>query len=92
LAKEKGIAPVLINVPYVNETLFPGYQRGELRRKREHHNQRLAEFCQCRKIPLADICSRLKDEDFADALHPNKQGAKRIAEAVYQILNPILYG
>jgi len=92
LAKEKGIAPVLINVPHVNESLFPVYQRGDLRRKREYHNHWLAAFCQQQNVPLTDICSRLKDADFADALHPNEQGAKRIAEAVYQILNPILYG
>jgi lysophospholipase L1-like esterase len=35
---------------------------------------------------LADICSLLHDEHFGDALHPNGNGAKIIAEAVFQVL------
>ncbi len=35
-------------------------------------------------LPLADICSRLKDEHFADELHPNVEGAKLIAEEVFK--------
>jgi lysophospholipase L1-like esterase len=38
---------------------------------------------------LADICSRLKDEHFADELHPNAEGAKIIAEEVFKVLAPI---
>ena len=37
-------------------------------------------------IPLADICTLLRDEHFGDELHPNGRGAKIIAEAVFQSL------
>ena len=41
------------------------------------------------RIPLADICSRLRDEHFGDELHPDDAGAKIIAEEVYKKLAPM---
>jgi len=54
--------------------------------KRDYHNARLKEFCDRHQIPLADICSRLRDEHFGDELHPNDQGAKIIAEEFREVL------
>lgn len=84
--QDRGKQPLLFNVPNANEAMFPPYIVRELRAKRDYHNARLAEFCAVRGVPLADICSRLHDEHFGDELHPNAQGAKIIAEEVYQRL------
>jgi lysophospholipase L1-like esterase len=46
----------------------------------------LGAFCQQHSIPLADICSHLRDEHLADELHPNEAGAKIIADVVYRVL------
>ena len=35
--------------------------------------------CLENQIPLIDIASKLRDEHFADELHPNDEGAKVIA-------------
>jgi hypothetical protein len=35
---------------------------------------------------MTDICSQLKDEHFADELHPNDAGAKMIADEVFRVL------
>jgi hypothetical protein len=40
---------------------------------------------QCR-IPLADICSWWHEKPLGDELHPNRRGAKIIAEVVFQWL------
>ena len=37
-------------------------------------------------LPLADIFSRLRDERFADELHPNAEGARIIAKEVFKVL------
>jgi lysophospholipase L1-like esterase len=87
--RDKGKQPILFNVPNANEARFPEDIAAELREKRDYHNPRLKEFCEQQAIPLADICSRLKDEHFGDELHPNDAGAKMIAEAVFGVLVPI---
>ena len=66
--------------------MFLPYVVRELREKRDYHNAKLKEFCGEQGIPLADIYSRLKDEHFADELHPNEEGAKIIAEGVFAVL------
>ena len=81
--------PILFNVPNANEDMFLPYVVRELREKRNYHNARLKEFCREQGIPLADIYSRLHDEHFADELHPNDEGAKIIAEAVFEVLAPL---
>ena len=60
--------------------------REEIHGKRDYHNPRLDAILPEQGIPLADICSLLRDEHFGDELHPNSRGAKIIAEAVFQIL------
>ncbi len=87
LVRDRGRHAVLFNVPNANEAMFPSYVARELNAKRDYHNARLKEFCEQQGIPLADICSRLKDEHFADELHPNDEGAKIIAEEVYKALS-----
>lgn len=77
--------PFLMNVPHLNSRRFgkSAYQRA--RQERDFHNQHLMEFCSQRNIKLADICSLLIDDDFEDALHPNEQGARKIAQAVHAL-------
>src|SRR5208282_24092 len=82
-------SPLLFNIPQVNESVFPPAVAKELRAQREIHNARLKAFCEQQGIPLADIFSRLLDEHFADELHPNAEGAKIIAKAVYMELTTV---
>jgi lysophospholipase L1-like esterase len=89
LVRDRGKRTVLFNVPNVNETMFTPRMAKELREKRDYHNARLREFCEKQGIPLADICSKLKDEHFADELHPNDEGAKIIAEEVFKALSVV---
>ncbi len=86
ILRNSGKQPVLFNVPNVNEAMFPSHVAKNLREKRDYHNARLKEFCGEQGIPLADIFTRLKDEHFADELHPNAAGAKIIAEEVFKVL------
>ena len=83
---DRGKQPILFNVPHANEAMFPPRFAKEIHGKRDYHNPRLKAFCREREIPLADICSLLRDEHFGDELHPNDRGAKIIAEAVFQVL------
>jgi lysophospholipase L1-like esterase len=83
---DQGKKAVLFNVPNVNEAMFLPHVVGELRAKRDYHNAMLKKFCEGQGIPLADICSRLKDAHFGDGLHPNAEGAKIIAEEVFKVL------
>ena len=69
--------------------MFPPRIVEELHAKRDYHNARLKEYCDRGGVPLADICSRLRAEHFADELHPNGAGAKLIAEAVFVVLRTI---
>ena len=83
---DRGKQSMLFNVPHANEAMFPPRFAKEIHAKRDYHNPRLKAFCEEREIPLADICSLLRDEHFGDELHPNDRGAKIIAEAVFQVL------
>ena len=40
-------------------------------------------------VPLVDIASRLRDEHFADELHPNDEGAQVIATEVFRVLSEV---
>ena len=88
--RNQGREPILFNVPYANESLFPETVAQELHRHRDYHNEHLRQFCEQQQVPLADICSHLGDEHFADELHPNSEGAKLIAEQVYRVLLDLL--
>ena len=77
---------MLFNVPYANESAFTPSIARELHQKRDYHNERLRVYCDGHGIPLADICARLRDEHFADELHPNGAGAEIIAEEVFKVL------
>ena len=83
---ERGKRTILFNVPHVNERMFPRAIAREIHGKRDFHNPRLSAFCDEQGVPLADICSVLRDDHFGDELHPNDQGAKIIAEAVFRVL------
>ena len=77
---------ILFNVPYANEAMFPPRIAEDLHGKRDYHNARLKQYSDRGGVPLGDICSRLRDEHFADKLHPNGAGAKLIAEEVCGVL------
>ena len=53
---------------------------------RDYHNERLAEYCRRERVPLVEIASKLRDEHFADELHPNEAGAQVIAGEVDRVL------
>ncbi len=88
--RSQGKEPILFNVPYANESLFPEDIAQELHRHRDYHNEHLRRFCEQQQILLADICAHLGDEHFADELHPNSEGARLIAEQVYRVLADLL--
>jgi lysophospholipase L1-like esterase len=90
--RDGGRKPILFNVPYANESLFPNQVAGDLHRKRDYHNDRLGAYCVGRQIPLVDICSKLQDGHFADELHPNEAGAQVIAEEVFRVLTEVRQG
>jgi lysophospholipase L1-like esterase len=86
---DQGKKSILFNVPYAHESMFPPRIREDLHAKRDYHNAKLKEYCDRGGIQLADICSRLRDEHFADELHPNGAGARIIAKAVFETLRPV---
>lgn len=99
MVRDRGKQALLFNVPAVNEAIlsrmderrsenavFPPAIAKELREKRDYHHAHLQAFCEGMQVPLADICSRLRDEHFGDGLHPNAEGARMIAEEVYKAL------
>ena len=77
--RDGGRQPILLNVPYANESMFPLPSPRDLHRMRDYHNERLTSYCQDNQFPLVDIASKLHDEHFGDELHPNEAGAKVIA-------------
>jgi lysophospholipase L1-like esterase len=81
---------VAFNVPHLNANRFGRRTMAAARPLREYHNDKLAAFCQAKGVPLADICSKLTDDLFDDALHPNAAGALVIAQAVFDLLLPTL--
>jgi lysophospholipase L1-like esterase len=88
-AREQEKRPILFNVPYANESRFPRHIAEDTHAKRDYHNERLREYCQQNEVPLADICSHLRDEHLGDELHPNEAGARIIAETVFAVLASI---
>lgn len=87
---ERGKKAILFNVPYVNEGMFAPFVAKDAHGKRDYHNARLEAYCHEHGVPLADICSRLRDEHFADELHPNGAGANIIAKEVFRVLGTTL--
>jgi lysophospholipase L1-like esterase len=87
--RDGGKQPILLNVPYANESMFPRRIAEDLHRMRDYHNERLTEYCQENQIPLVDIASKLTDEHFADELHPNEAGAQVIATEVFRVLSKV---
>ncbi|QEH34715.1 GDSL-like Lipase/Acylhydrolase [Aquisphaera giovannonii] len=89
LIREAGRRPILLNVPPANGSMFPRAIAEQLRCHRAYHNGRLGCFCRDADIPLVDLNPVLRDEHFADELHPNDDGAKIIAGEVYRVLRDI---
>lgn len=84
--RAKGKQPILFNVPHANEGMFSARIAQDLHAKRDYHNARLKAHCDQHRIPLADICSHLRDEHLADELHPNEAGTRIIAAEVFKVL------
>ena len=70
--RDGGRQPILLNVPYANESMFPRRVAEELHANRDYHNDRLRAYCLENQVPLVDIASKLRDEHFADELHPER--------------------
>jgi lysophospholipase L1-like esterase len=87
--RDCGRQPILLNVPYANESMFPRRLAEDLHRMRDFHNERLTAYCLENHVPLVDIASKLRDEHFADELHPNAQGAQVIAQEVFGVLSAV---
>ena len=43
--RDGGRQPILLNVPYANESMFPRQVAEDLHRKRDYHNERLRAYC-----------------------------------------------
>jgi hypothetical protein len=84
--RDGGRQPVLLNVPYANESRFPRPLADDLHRMRDFHNERLASYCRNAQVPMVDIASKLSDKHFADELHPEDEGAQIIAQEVFRSL------
>jgi lysophospholipase L1-like esterase len=84
--RDDGRQPILLNVPYANESMFPRRIAEELHTIRDYHNNGLKAYCGEHEVPLVDIASKLRDEHFADELHPNDEGAQVIAQEVFRAL------
>jgi len=82
--RDGGRQPIILNVPYANESMFPRTIAEDLHRMRDYHNERLPRYCMENQVPLVDIASKLRDEHFGDELHPNDEGAQVIATEVYR--------
>jgi lysophospholipase L1-like esterase len=87
--RDGGRQPILLNVPYANESLFAGQVAEDLHRTRDYHNDRLRAYCLREHVPLVEIASQLRDVHFADELHPNEEGAQVIAQEVFRVLNEV---
>ncbi len=85
--RDSGRQAVLLNVPYANERMFLRPLAEDLHRMRDYHNERLAAYCRDAQVPLINIASKLRDEHFADELHPNDEGAQVIAQEVFRVLS-----
>ncbi len=87
--RDGGRQPILLNVPYANESMFPRRIAEELHANCDYHNERLRACCMENEVPLVDIASKLRDEHFGDELHPNDEGAKVIAQEVFRVLSEV---
>ena len=87
--RDSGRQPILLNVPYANESMFPRRVAEDLHRMRDYHNECLTAHCLENHVPLVDIASKLRDEHFADELHPNEAGAQVIATEVFRVLSEV---
>jgi lysophospholipase L1-like esterase len=87
--REVGKWPILLNVPHANESMFPPSVAEDLHHKRDYHNQTLTAYCRRERVPLVEIASKLRDEHFADELHPNEAGAQVIAGEVFRMLSEV---
>jgi len=88
--RDQGKLPMLFNIPYANESMFAPHIARDTHEKRDYHNGRLTDYCQQNEVPLADICSHLRDEHLGDELHPNEAGARIIAQQVFEVLRLVL--
>ncbi len=87
--RDGGRQPILLDVPYANESWFAGRVAADLHRARDYHNDRLGAYCLREQVPLVEIAAKLRDEHFADELHPNEEGAQVIAREVFRVLNEV---
>lgn len=87
--REDGRQPLLLDLPYANESRFAAPLARELHGQRDYHNGRLKLYSLAGRVPLVEIGSKLRDEHFGDELHPNDQGARIIAGEVFRVLGEV---
>ena len=80
---------MLLNVPHANESMFPRSVAEELHRMRDLSQRAAGGVLPGERVPLVEIASKLRDEHFADELHPNEAGAQVIAEEVFRVLGGV---
>jgi lysophospholipase L1-like esterase len=74
--REGGRQPVLLNVPYANESMFPRPLAEDLHRKRDYHNERLAAYCRDGRIPLVALASKLRTSTSPTSCTPTRKGRR----------------
>lgn len=74
--------PMMLSIPHA----FKVGWAGEYNLKTDECNAQFKKYCSQQEIPFVDICSMLKQEHFADGIHPNEKGAKEIAKEVCRTL------
>ncbi len=58
--RDNGREPILFNVPYANESVFPPKIAEELDTSRDYHNDKLRTYCLENEVPIVDITSANK--------------------------------
>jgi lysophospholipase L1-like esterase len=86
LIVQKQKKPVMLSIPHA----FKIGWASEYNLKADECNARFKEYCAQQKIPFIDICTALRQEHFADGIHPNDKGAELIAKRVYEALAGII--
>ena len=72
--RDGGRQPMLLNVPYANESMFPRRIAEALHASGTTTTSGSAAYCQENHVPLVEIASKLRDEHFADGCIPTTRG------------------
>jgi lysophospholipase L1-like esterase len=90
--RDAGRAVVLLDVLDADESRLDREEAEALRRSLAYHNDRLRQYCLAHRVPLVEVCGKLRAEHFDDPFHPNEHGAQIIAHEVFRVLNELRQG